>query len=196
MKGIIKKCRSLIAENRQTIFFILRVAIIYIAWKLLSWFLGEEKIPITDRHWPWLSAGWEHFNDWIRIGLLYSSKFVFSILGYSGQIISNNKLLVPGLAWVGIGDYCLGIQLWIFFVALICSYPGKWKRKLFYSILGVIIINILNIIRIVLLIFAFHAFPKHMQFNHDYIFNVVVYIFTFGMWVWVVRRNDRKKINA
>ncbi len=192
MKGIIKKCRIFVAENRQVVVFILKVAVIYAAWKLLSWFLGEEKIPIPERHWPWLSALWEHFNDGVRICLLNSAKFVFTILGYSGQIISDNKLLVPDLAWVGIGDYCLGIQLWIFFVALICSYPGKWKHKLLYALLGVIAINSINILRLVLLIFAFHAWPKQMQFNHDYIFNVVVYIFTFGMWVFIVKKGTRK----
>jgi exosortase/archaeosortase family protein len=175
------------------IFFVLRVSIIFIAWKFISWFLGEERTPIDDRIWPWLSTGWEHFNDLVRIFLLYSSKFVFDILGYSNQVIFNYKLLVSDLAYVEIGNYCLGIQLWIFFIALICSYPGKWKQKLLYSALGVVVINILNIIRVVVIIFAVHAYPKQMQFNHDYVFNVIVYVFVFLMWIWIVKNEKMKE---
>jgi exosortase/archaeosortase family protein len=191
-EDFIQDIKSFVDRNRQMIFFIMRVSIIFIAWKFISWFLGEERIPINDRIWPWLSTGWEHFNDWVRIFLLYSSKFVFDILGYSNQVISNYKLLVPDLAYVEIGNYCLGIQLWIFFIALICSYPGKWKQKLLYSALGVVAINILNIIRIVTIIFAVHAYPKQMQFNHDYVFNVIVYVFVFLMWIWIVKKEKMK----
>jgi exosortase/archaeosortase family protein len=192
-EDFIQDIKSFVDKNRQMIFFVLRVSIIFIAWKFISWFLGEERTPIDDRIWPWLSTGWEHFNDLVRIFLLYSSKFVFDILGYSNQVIFNYKLLVSDLAYVEIGNYCLGIQLWIFFIALICSYPGKWKQKLLYSALGVVVINILNIIRVVVIIFAVHAYPKQMQFNHDYVFNVIVYVFVFLMWIWIVKNEKMKE---
>ena len=194
-EDIFQNAKIFAAKNRQMIFFILRVAILFLGWKLLSWFLGEEKTPIEDRIWPWLSSGWETFNDWIRIFLLYSSKVVFDIFGFSGQVISDYRLFVPELsAYVEVGNYCLGIQLWIFFVALICSYPGKWKDKLWFSAVGVVAINILNIIRIVVILFAIHYYPKQIQFNHDYIFNVIVYIFTFIMWMWWVKRLKNKGV--
>lgn len=171
------------------ILFLARVIGIYFTWKILSWFLGEEKTPIDERIWPWLSSGWEQFNDWVRIFLLYSSKFVFDILGYTNRIIGDYRLSVNELSYVEIGNYCLGIQLWIFYVALICSYPGRWKKKLLYSAIGIIAINIINIVRIVTIVFAVHAYPKQMQFNHDYVFNVVVYIFTFLMWMYIIKNN-------
>ncbi len=45
-------------------------------------------------------------------------------------------------------------------------------------------------IRIVTIVFAVHAYPEQMQFNHDYVFNVAVYIFTFIMWVYIVKNNE------
>ena len=191
----INNVKSFVGKNRQMILFLVRVVIIYIGWKILSWFLGEEKIPIDERFWPWLSAGWEQFNDWIRIFLLYTSKLVFDILGYPCLVLNNYRLSVYNLAYVEIGNYCLGIQLWIFFAALICSYPGKWKKKLLYSAIGIVSINIINIIRIVTIIFAIHAYPEQMEFNHDYVFNVAVYIFTFLMWIYVVK-NDKLNSNS
>lgn len=186
---LFKNIKSFVDDNRQVIFFILRVAIIYGIWKFMVWFLGEEKIPIDERIWPWLSNGWEIFNDWIRIGILHSSKLLFSILGYDSQIINEYRILVPKYAYVGVGNYCLGIQLWIFFVALISSYPGNWKRKVIISILGVIFINIMNVIRIVLVLFAFYKYPENMDFNHDYVFNFSVYGFTFLIWYFVIKYN-------
>ena len=192
IKDFIKDTKSLVANNKQVTFFILRVAIIYILWRFLSWFLGEESTPLSERNWPWLSAGWEQFNNWFRIILLYTTKFIFYIFGYDIHVVSNYRLIVHDIAWVGVGNYCLGIQLCVYFVALICSYPGKWKRKLIYSVIGIVAISILNILRFVVLVFAFHAWPNNMNFNHDFVFNVIVYIFIFIMWILMVKRGDMK----
>lgn len=184
------KALKLIQGNKQMIFFVLRVLIIYIAWKVLLWFLGEQRIPIEERHWPWLSSGWETFNDWVRIFLIQTTKLYFDFFGYTTEVVGKSVLRIHELAAVGVGNYCLAIQLWIFFIALICSYPGKWINKLLFSIFGVLMINLINIIRIIVIVYAAHHYPEKIQFNHDYVFNVIIYIFTFFMWVlWVNRLN-------
>lgn len=188
------KIKSLVESNRQVILFLVRVLIIYFSWKILTWFLGEEKIPIDDRIWPWLSAVWEQFNDGIRLVLLYSSKLFFDLFGYTNRIIDDYRLSVNGLSYVEIGNYCLGIQLWVFFAALISSYPGNWKKKILYSIIGIISINVFNVIRIIAIVFAVHAYPKQMQFNHDYVFNVAIYIFTLIMWIYIIKNNKLRPL--
>jgi exosortase/archaeosortase family protein len=80
----------------------------------------------------------------------------------------------------------------IFIVALICSYPGRWKRKLLYSILGIVFFIILNILRFVALVFIIHAYPKQIDFNHDYVFNVIVYILVFLFWILMIKRGQEK----
>ncbi len=180
-------------ENNTIILFVLRVAIIYFAWKILSFVLGEEKIPIDERMWPWLSQHWENFNDFVRIILLNSTKYYFDIVGIYSEIIDKYRLWVHGYAVLGIGNYCLGIQLWIFFAALIFSYQGKIVNKIWFSVAGIIIINLLNIFRLIAVVYAAHFYPKYIQFNHDYVFNVIIYIFTFLMWTiwikWFSRKN-------
>jgi exosortase/archaeosortase family protein len=179
------------AQNRTIILFLLRVAIIYFAWKAFSWFIGEESTPIEERYWPWLSNIWEHFNDFVRIGLLKSTQIWFNLVGLESEIINNYRIWVYGYAVVGVGNYCIGIQLWVFFVALICSYSGKWQNKLWFSLLGVFLINILNIFRLIGVTYAAHYYPEHIQFNHDYVFNGIVYVFTFLMWMWWVKKFSR-----
>ncbi len=188
-KSFFSSKKSLTGNSRQMIFFILRVLIIYIVWKIIIWFLGQESTPLDERHWPWLSAGWEKFNDWVRIFLLYATKLFFDIFGYKTFIILDYYVSVIGLARLGIGNYCLGFQLMIFFAALISSYPGKWQYKILYSVLGIIAINILNIFRFIGLIYAMHAYPQYMKFNHDFVFNVIVYVFTFLMWVIIIKKD-------
>lgn len=188
-----KNIKSFVDTNRQMIFFVARVMAIYFFWKFMVWFLGEESHPIDERMWPWLSDKWEIFNDWVRIGLLYSTSALFELFGYPNTIINNYRLYVHNYALIGVGNYCLGIQLWIFFAALISSYPGYWKKKLGYSLFGILCINIINILRLTLLVFAVKYFPEHIQFNHDYVFNVAVYAFTFAMWYYIVQKDKLEK---
>jgi exosortase/archaeosortase family protein len=182
------KAKTLFSENRKMIFFIIRVAIIYVAWKILSWFLGVESTPIEERIWPWLSQGWESFNDYVRVIILNATQKWFNLVGLSSEIVDNYRLWVHGYAYIGVGNYCLAIQLWIFFVALICSYSGKWYNKLWFSVVGVLLINMINVLRLIAVVYAAHANPKYVQFNHDYVFNVIIYIFTFFMWMYWVKK--------
>jgi len=181
-----QKISFFIKSNKQIIYFIVKVLIIFIIWKTFQWILGEEKIPVDNRLIPIVSECWEHFNDYIRIFLLKSVALFFKLLGYKSIILFNYELHVIGLSAIAIGNYCIGIQLWVYFMALIISYYGKWKIKLLFITIGIICINIINIFRQIGLIFAFHYFPKYMNFNHDYIFNGIVYIFTFTMfYIWI-----------
>ncbi|MDD4148741.1 MAG: hypothetical protein PHE33_01810 [Bacteroidales bacterium] len=190
---IVYKAKTFVKNNKQMILFVARVAVIYIAWKALSWFLGEESTPIDDRIWPWLSSGWEAFNDSIRIVILNATKLWFDIFGLSSEIQINYRLWVHGYAIVGVGNYCLAIQLWLFFAALICSYTGKWINKLWFSALGILLINLINVFRLIAVIYAAHYYPKYIQFNHDYVFNVIIYIFTFLMWMlWIKKFSSNK----
>lgn len=182
-------------ENKKVILFILRVAIIYASWKLLSFFLGEESTKIDERIWPWLSQGWESFNSSVRLVILNLAQAWFNLVGLESEIVNNYRLWVYGYAIVGVGNYCLAIQLWLFFGALIFSYSGKWYNKLWFSIVGILLINLLNVARIVAVVYVAHVNPAYVDFNHDYVFNVIIYIFTFFMWMlWVNKFSDEKRI--
>lgn len=185
---MISKLKLIFSKNKKIIYFILRVLIIYLAWKVLSFILGEESTPIQDRMWPWLSTGWESLNDKIRIVILSVTQLWFNVVGLDSEIVNGYRLWVYDYAFVGVGNYCLAIQLWIFFVALIVSYSGKWYNKLWFSLIGIILINVINVFRLIAVVYAAHYYPEYIQFNHDYIFNVLVYIFTFFMWIWWVKR--------
>ena len=91
---IVNHVKKFYAENQKIILFILRVFIIYLSWKFLSWFLGEESTPIDERIWPWLSSGWEAFNDSMRIVLLNVTQMWFDLVGLESEIINNYRTSV------------------------------------------------------------------------------------------------------
>ncbi|MGM0650290.1 MAG: hypothetical protein ACQES1_07275 [Bacteroidota bacterium] len=187
INSVVKKAKGLYKKNKLAVNFVFRILIIYIGWKLLFFVLGEESTPVDERLWPWLSAGWESFNDFIRIILLNVTQVWFDWRGIETEIINNYRLWVHDYAILGVGNYCLAIQLWVFFIALIVSYPGKWYNKLWFSLLGVFMINVLNVLRFIVVVYATKYNPELVQFNHDYVFNVMVYVFVFIMWVFWVR---------
>jgi exosortase/archaeosortase family protein len=180
--------KTILKQNREVLLFLLKLLIIYLFWKVLSWFAGEERIPLEERIWPAFSVAWEQLNDWVRIMLLHVSAFTLKIVGYDALVRDHYVVYIQGYRGVAVGNYCLGLQLWLVFAALVLSYPRtRWLFKLLFAIAGILIINLLNVFRFVgLNIMTIHA-PDHLEFNHDYVFNILVYIFTFVSYVVFVK---------
>ncbi len=91
---------------------------------------------------------------------------------------------------IGIADSCNGLILFIVFSGLIVCLPGQWKKKLLYIPLGISLIYLLNIIRIFsLTLIQIHA-PEWLNFNHHYVFTLIVYGFIFLLWMYYVNKVD------
>jgi exosortase/archaeosortase family protein len=175
----------LLEQNRTAILIIVNVLCIYGSWKLFMLLVGEERIPIDDRVWPWFAYHWEVFNQWLRELYLNSAAWVLDTIGYKATIHNNYRIYGQGIGGVGVGNYCLGMQLFIFLSAIIALSKGIWWRKLVYIPIGIIIIFIFNVMRMVGLCFAVHYYPEKIDFNHDYVFNMFMYGLVFFMlWLW------------
>ncbi len=156
--------------------------------------MGREIIPIQDRMFPTISNGWELFNDWARLVLLHGTSFLLAILGHT-SVVSHDSVTSIGMGTLSVGNYCIGIRLWIYFAALIIAYPGKWRKKLPFIVVGILCINILNIGRLTGLMYVSAYKPSLLEFSHEYLFNYFIYGFTLLMlYVWVTRFNNLKTI--
>lgn len=188
--ALLQKVLRFFRENKAVIFFILKLAAAWILWKLFIWFAGQESDPIAGRIWPWFSQHWEIFNDWIRIFLLKATWLTLQLLGYSAAIYNDYVVKIEGYCGVGIGNYCLGLQLWFIMAMLILLYPNaKMYVRLIFTIAGIALINVLNILRLVTLsICTIYLSPAQLAFNHDFIFNLIVYFFTFLLYLWFIRK--------
>ena len=80
-------------------------------------------------------------------------------------------------------DDCNGLDLFIIYIAFIVLLPYPAWRKLIFSIGGLIAIFIGNIIRCVSLYWVYVHFRGMFDFNHHYVFTIIMYLIIFYGWV-------------
>lgn len=89
---------------------------------------------------------------------------------------------------LGIFQACNGLELMVLYSGFILCFSGGWIRKIIYIISGVLGLYLINVLRCVMLSYIVMEYPKHFEIAHKYIFNLVVYLFTFMLWVFYVSR--------
>jgi exosortase/archaeosortase family protein len=118
------------------------------------------------------------------------SEFVVNLLGYATE--SSTKILrIAGSGGVRIEFACLGVELWIAFIALILAYPVSLKRKNLVRFLtcaaGITIIYLLNVVRVTTILLTNYYSKGMTSVIHD-IFNYGVYILIFiGFGIYISR---------
>jgi exosortase/archaeosortase family protein len=160
-------------KDKNLVFFLFKFLAIWLSWKVVSFVLGEEKVPIQQRLVPPLSRLWEALNDSVRVVLLNVSEWVLHLMGYKtfndGYVFGTE-----GYGGVALGNYCIGFQLMYYFTFLVAISDMSGKRKAFGLISGLLIIQTLNIIRLVGLNFLIMYKPEWIALSHDYIFTITV----------------------
>ena len=158
--------------------FIAKMFGFYSFWLISDYYLSHE--------WGIYNRVWTYFYH-IFLKIVHSgSVFVLENLMGEDVVSSYNALAIVGSYGVVIGNNCVGFGLTYAFSALIVSYPGPWKLKLWFIPAGAAIISLINIIRIVFLTrksFDQGIFDRIEA--HD-LYNNIVYVIIFFMWViWV-----------
>lgn len=193
MNKLILFIKSFLNNYKEEAFFILKLLLSYFLIKGILGLLGEEAVPLDKRVLPNVSYYWEVFNNGVRWCLLNLTAMFYNALGFSSFVLHNYSVHVRNMGQVNIGNYCLGIQLWFYFAALIFSYnAGNFWNKIFFVLIGVLIINLLNVLRFVGLIFILKKYPQKVDFSHEYIFNYTIYVFSILMLVLWINRTSLK----
>lgn len=176
--------------------FLKRAVLIFIVWNLgYHLFLLNGRVidkPLTD--FSSKSTGWV-------LQFFYpSSMFLIKEKVNQDPELPNNiqyadYLYKDGRSILGIADACNALELYILYVGFLIAFPGTCKRKVFFSITGLITIYISNIVRLV----ALSAMNMHrinaMDMAHHYIFKLIVYTIIFGLWMaYAGKKADEKVI--
>jgi exosortase family protein XrtF len=90
------------------------------------------------------------------------------------------------LLWIG--DPCNGVGLFAVYLIFLVAYPGPWKHKIWFGIIGVLSIHLINALRVAALCIIVKHDYELLNFNHDYTFYVIVYGWVFLLWTIWVRR--------
>lgn len=149
-----------------------------------------------------LFAGWlviYHFVLHTRTGI--DRAVIDNIMWLAGGLLEllGEQLLAepdPNFRTIGvqgghnlwIGDPCNGITVMAVFAIFIIAYPGQWGQRAWFLPVGILSIHIINTLRVVVLALVVKHNYGWLEFNHDYVFYVVVYGWVLLLWWWWVRR--------
>lgn len=162
------------AREKRLLRFLLLFLGMYTAWKLLY------ELVIH----PWGVLDTLVIND----SSLWAI-WVLDTLGFEtfqGDHATIRTIGLQGSHGLWIGDPCNGLTLFALFSLFILAYPGSWKHKLWYIPLGITLIHAMNIIRIASLCIITKKSPEMLDFNHTYLFQIIMYGFIFLLWfIWI-----------
>lgn len=99
----------------------------------------------------------------------------------------------------GIWDVCNGIDLMFIYTGIVVLLPYPARRKILFSVVGIIAIILANIVRITSLYYIFYYHPKAFDFSHHYLFTILMYILIFYGWLLYTKRdvlNKKQMING
>jgi exosortase/archaeosortase family protein len=104
--------------------------------------------------------------------------------------IGNNLIQYNEKAF-GIYDVCNGIDLMFIYISILVLLPYPAKRKIVFSIAGVIVIILANIIRVCALYFIYVYQKSAFDFSHHYLFTILMYVLIFYGWLLFIKKKPR-----
>lgn len=114
-----------------------------------------------------------------------------NLIGFEGGAHPGNHqtvVTIHGKDMVGVGNPCNGLELFVLYAGFILCFPGNWKNKWWYILVGCIIIHIVNVLRTASLAIIQYKAPEYLDFNHHYTFTIIVYTLIFLLWInWTNR---------
>ncbi len=186
--------------RNKLILFLVKICVLFSVW-----FICVEIIPVT--------RFWLAINSIFLREVLFFCKAILTVIGNmldftilslpsNGIKGAPNDTLVYYLGEISfqnykqmfISNHCLALDLMYTFSVFIIAFFGPWRKKIWFIILGILIINALNIIRIVGLVLTDIFYPQYLNFNHHLLFTYIVYFFTFILWVIWIRKYAKDDI--
>lgn len=137
-------------------------------------------------------------DNWIISHIVNHARVVFNFLGAELQPVREgldawNWMALKDSVGVIVGPPCNGLALFALFIIFIISFPGPWKHKAWYLPLGIVLIHLVNVLRVIALVSIVKWNEEWLEFNHDYTFTILVYLFVFLFWyIWVSKFSPLK----
>lgn len=161
---------------RSALLFLVKTVAVYALWKAFTY--SMEHVPALIPHW-------DLFRDAMGAGLANSTKFIVcDLLGYEGRAYGR-VFQLEGTNGIIIKNSCIGLSAMVIFAGLIAVYPGRWKHKLWYIPVGMLLVQGSNLFRLVsLAIMQKYSSEAFVQFNHGYTYLIITYSFIFILVAW------------
>lgn len=106
------------------------------------------------------------------------------------QAGGRDYLMREGKKVFGIYDVCNGIDLMFIYVGILFLLPYSLKRKIIFSIGGIIAIILANIIRVFLLYYIYKDYRSMFDVSHHYLFTLLIYVLIFYGWLLFIKKGN------
>lgn len=180
------KATMLLSDNLKKIIFKIAINLAILLGLWLLFYKLLRQIPAVDFVYE------QGILFFTKIQLTFS-KLILQLMGYTVEIYGKTIKIVPSFG-VLLDRGCLGRNTLGLFVGFILTLPGKTIDKIWYSALGIIIFVILNILRIVALAVNQYCCPEKLDFNHHFLFKIIVYAVILLLWIiWINKFSLLKK---
>lgn len=169
-------------KNKPVLIFILKAVFLYIIW-FISYDFVIAPAGKTDA--------------WLNERVAIDAGHILSLCGLDGDTRPGDRqtlVTIGGKSMVGVGNPCNGLELFVLFSGFVICFPGKWKVKWWFILLGIAGIHLINSIRAAALAYIQYTSPEYLDFNHHYTFTIVVYAFIFLLWMTWTNKYGQLKL--
>jgi exosortase family protein XrtF len=140
---------------------------------------------------PWGKLDTLIINNCSRWSLVLLEFFGYTT--FMGNHPTIRTVGIDGTGGLWIGDPCDGLTIFAIFCFFILAFPGKWKHRIWFIPVGILLLHFFNILRIAVLCIILYKKPAWLNFNHTYLFQILMYGLTFILWyVWIKRFSGMK----
>ena len=179
---MIAKLKDTYTKNKTAVLFIAKLLVLYLG---LQAFYDYVLSPYTD------------VDQWLINSIISTAENGLILLGY--ELMQTNGIYafhmgIAGTSGVVIGNPCDGLSLFILYASFITVFKGKWWVKSIFILLGIILIHFLNVGRVIALALIVKYYPDTLDFHHSYTFTLLVYAFTFSLWMIRIKISQKKGI--
>ena len=162
-------------QSSSVTIFVIKVAVIFTIWYIIYelWLLPDGQL-----------------DEWLSLNIIGNSAGILRWLDYN-VITVNRVIAIEQYPGVEVVDGCNGVSSIGLFIGFIAAYPGDWRKKISFSILGIALIYIANIVRIAVLVLTEFLWPSFFIFAHDYATTAIFYFVIFILWMIWVNFNEK-----
>ena len=126
---------------------------------------------------------------WVSLGVIDGAALIAELFGF--EVWKQDRVVgIYGNLGILMVDGCTGISAIGLFLGFVWAYPGKNWARLYFSLMGIVIIYVVNIMRIATLLLIQEWAPQFFDFTHNYSTTTIFYLVIFFLWILWVRMAD------
>ncbi|MDB5200750.1 MAG: hypothetical protein JWQ27_159 [Ferruginibacter sp.] len=170
--------------------FLVRFGLIFIVCYYGS--LAVIGLSAPGKHYSPFVAEHLNFIGWIRASLLWGTGKLLSLFGIATFKLDDYVLRKVNGRGIRMVYECIGYGVMSFWIAFVGASEGPFKKRFIWIIGGLLAIWTINVIRLSLVLTAVNnnwSFP--LGLDHHTWFNIVAYLFIFGMIFLFNKKGNR-----